>query len=176
MRTFSRPVLRLLRTFHHSFRKTSIQNSGTIHILHGNIDTEYLKAKPLRLSRPLKLMWLYSVKLISTETTGDPRVSKRPDFRGLFRFPKKLNFLISVFLYFWGIFGYISGTKRATGDPQVSKRPDFLGLFRFPKKELIFGFLYFCISVFLYFFWISGHISGTKRATGDLRVSKGLDF
>ena len=55
-------------------------------------------------------------------------------FEGFSDFQKKLNFLISVFLYFLGIFGYISGTKRATGDPQVSKWPDFLGLFGFPKK------------------------------------------
>ena len=89
--------------------------------------------------------------LISTDysgtkrATGDPQVSKRPDFQGFFRFPKRLNCLISVFLYFsiFWISVSISETKRATGDPQVSKQPDFLGLFRFPKK-IIFGFLYFC--------------------------------
>ena len=94
--------------------------------------------------------------LISTDysetkrATGDPQVSKRPDFQGFFRFPKRLNCLISVFLYFsiFWISVSISETKRATGDPQVSKRPDFLGLFRFPKKRInfrIFVFLYFCI-------------------------------
>ena len=89
--------------------------------------------------------------LISTDysgtkrATGDPQVSKRPYFQGFFRFPKRLNCLISVFLYFsiFWISVSISETKRATGDPQVSKQPDFLGLFRFPKK-IIFGFLYFC--------------------------------
>merc|ERR1712055_1085796 len=71
--------------------------------------------------------------------TGDPLVSKRPDFRGLFGFSKKnygLDFWISGFLDFWisGFFwisGYISATKRATGDPLVSKRPDLRGLFGF---------------------------------------------
>ena len=131
---------------------------------------------PLWLSRPLKLMRLYNVKLISTDnsgtkrSTGDPRVSKRPDFLGLFRSPK-INwiFLCLYFCFFW-IYGYISGTKRVTGDPQVSKRPDFRGLFRFPKSKWIFGVLYFII------FWITGHISGTKRATRDLRVSKRPNF
>ena len=139
-------------------------------------------------------MRLYNVKVISTDifgtkrATGDPRVSKRPDFQGLFRFPKKLefsDFCISVFLYFLGIFGYISGTKRATGDPQVSKRPDFLGLFRFPKKELIFGFLYFCISVFFLDFWPylrneksyqrSSDIN-TTRFLRDFHIFKKVDF
>ena len=74
--------------------------------------------------------------------------------------------------------GHISGTKWTTRDPQVSKRPKFWGLFRFSNKNRIFGFLDFCISVFLYFciFWISGHISGTKRATGDFLMSKRPDF
>ena len=132
----------------------------------------------------LVFFWIVGHISGTKRATGDPLVSKRPDFRGLFGFSKKnygLDFWISGFLDFWisGFFwisGYISATKRATDDFLMSKRPDFLGLFRFPKKELIFGFLYFCISVFLYFFWISGHISGTKRATGDLRVSKQPDF
>ena len=54
----------------------------------------------------------------------------------------------------------------------MSKRPDFLGLFRFSEEM---DFLDFCISVFLdswVFIWISGHISGTKRATADPLVSK----
>jgi len=75
-------------------------------------------------------------------------MSKRPDFRGLFVFSKKITFRISGFLDFWilGFFwisGYISATKRATGDPLVSKRPDFLGLFGFSKKMT---------------FWISGFL------------------
>ena len=47
----------------------------------------------------------------------------------------------------------------------------FKGLSDF-QKNLIFEFLEFWISVFLYYFWISGHILGTKRATGDPLVSK----
>ena len=33
--------------------------------------------------------------------TGDPLVSKRPDFRGLFGFSKKITFWMSGFLDFW---------------------------------------------------------------------------
>ena len=78
---------------------------------------------------------------------------------------------------FW-ISGHISATKRATGDPLVSKRPDFRGLFGFSKKITfwISGFLYFLIFGFLDFFWISGYISATKRATGDFLMSKRPDF
>ena len=59
---------------------------------------------------PLKSMRLYNVKVISTDifgtkrATGDPRVSKRPYFRGLFRFPKKnwiFELWISGFLDFF---------------------------------------------------------------------------
>ena len=89
---------------------------------------------------PLKSMRLYNVKVISTDifgtkrATGDPRVSKRPDFQGLFRFPKKIEFLNCGFQDFWissffWISGHIFGTRRATGDPLVSKRPKFLGLY-----------------------------------------------
>ena len=83
--------------------------------------------------------------------TGDPLVSKRPDFWGLFGYSKKwrfefLDFWISGF--FW-ISGHIFGTRRATGDPLVSKRPKFLGLYRFTKK---LDFLGFWISGFLDFF------------------------
>ena len=95
---------------------------------------------------PLKSMRLYNVKVISTDifgtkrATGDPRVSKRPDFQGLFRFPKKIEFLNCGFQDFWissffWISGHIFGTRRATGDPLVSKRPKFLGLYRFTKKS-----------------------------------------
>ena len=38
--------------------------------------------------------------------TGDPLVSKRPDFRGLFGFSKKMTFSISGFLDFW-ISGFV---------------------------------------------------------------------
>ena len=81
-----------------------------------------------------------------------------------------LDFFISGFIFS----GYISATKRATGDFLMSKRPDFRGLFGFSKKNYgldfwISGFLDFWISGF---FWISGYISVTKRATGDPLVSK----
>ena len=46
----------------------------------------------------------------------------------------------------------------------------------FSDFQKLIEFLDFCISGFLYFFWISGHISGTKRATGDPLVSKRPDF
>merc|ERR1712055_1160850 len=73
--------------------------------------------------------------------TGDPLVSKRPDFRGLFGFSKKITVWIFGFLDFWisGFFwisGYISATKRATGDFLMSKRPDFRGLFGLSKKMM----------------------------------------
>ena len=109
---------------------------------------------------PLKSMRLYNVKVISTDifgtkrATGDPRVSKRPYFLGLFGFPKKIEFLNCGFQDFWissffWISFHIFGTKRATGDPLVSKRPKFLGLYRFTKKNY---FLDFWISGFLDFF------------------------
>jgi len=105
------------------------------------------------------------------------------EFSRAFWIFQKNTFWISGFLDFWisGFFwisGYISATKRATGDPLVSKRPDFRGLFGFSKKNYgldfwISGFLDFWISGF---FWISGYISATKRATGDPLVSKRPDF
>ena len=60
----------------------------------------------------------------------------------------------------------------------MSKRPDFRGLFGFSKTNYgldfwISGFLDFWISGF---FWISGYISATKRATGDFLMSKRPDF
>ena len=82
---------------------------------------------------PLKSMRLYNVKVISTDVfgtkraTGDPLVSKRPKFLGLYRFTKKLDFLgfwISGFLDFFPFFWisvHIFGNKRATGGLLVSK-------------------------------------------------------
>ena len=71
-----------------------------------------------------------------------------------------LDFLISGFLNFW-IFGFL----------------DFW-IFGFSDFWIIgfFEFLDFWIFGFLDFFWISGYILATKRATGDLLVSKLPDF
>ena len=64
-----------------------------------------------------------------------------------------------------------SGTKRATGDLLVSKL-NFQTVFQIFNitQKWISGFLDFI------FFWISGRILGTKKATGDPRVSKREDF
>ena len=132
-------------------------------------------------------MRLYNVKVISTDifgtkrATGDPRVSKRPYFLGLFGFPKKIEFLNCGFQDFWissffWISFHIFGTKRATGDPLVSKRPKFLGLYRFTKKLDFLGFWISGFLDFFPFFWISVHIFGNKRATGDPLVSKWPKF
>ena len=57
---------------------------------------------------------------------------------------KLFDFWISGF---FGIYGYISATKRATGVFLMSKRPDFRGLFSFSKKMTFWipGFLDFWI-------------------------------
>ena len=67
-----------------------------------------------------------------------------------------LHYVLSdvCFLDFWPYLG-----NEKSGDLLVSKQPDL--------------FLDFLISEF---FWIYGHISGTRRATRDLLVSKHLDF
>ena len=79
------------------------------------------------------------------------------------------GFFDQFFLDFWRYLGNEKSYRRSTG----VKTTGFLGLFRFSKTNQIFGFLDDWISVF---FWISGHILGTKRATGDPRVSKRPDF
>jgi len=110
--------------------------------------------------------------------TGDPLVSKRPNFRGLFGFSKKYEFLdfwISGFLDF---FGFLAISRQRKELPEVRWCQNdriFEGFLDFPKhmKFWISGFLDFWISGFV---WISGYISATKRATKNPLVSKRPDF
>ena len=83
-----------------------------------------------------------------------------------------MNFWISLFLYF-GIFldfWLYLGNEKSYWRSTVVKTTGFFQGFPISKKD---DFLDFFISVF---FFISGHISETKRATGDPLVSKRPDF
>ena len=88
--------------------------------------------------------------LISTDysgtkrATGDPQVSKRPDFQRFFRFPKRLNCLISVFLYFLDFCLYLGNEKSYWRSAGV-KTTWFSRAFQISKEN------YFRIFVFLYF-------------------------
>ena len=102
-------------------------------------------------------------------------------FEGFSDFQNKIEFMNCGFLDFWissffWISFHIFGTRRATGDPLVSKRPKFLGLYRFTKKLDFLGFWISGFLDFFPFFWISVHIFGNKRATGDPLVSKWPKF
>ena len=75
------------------------------------------------------------------------------------------------------------GVNQASHACQKKENIDqiFEGFLDFPKKYEILnfwisGFLYFWNFGFLDFFWISGYILATKRATGDPLVSKRPDF
>ena len=113
---------------------TFFGNFWPLFVIVGNFFIFFGNPWPLRLSRPLKLMRLYNVKLISTDNsgtkraTGDPRVSKRPDFQGLFRF---LNFLISVFLYFCIFWGFLAISR---------ERKELLEIRRCQNDQIFEGF------------------------------------
>ena len=77
------------------------------------------------------------------------------------------NFQKSFKIGFWNLwisvlFGQILGTKRAHQRSAIVKTTRFFRAFQIFKKV---GVLAFWISGY---FWISGHISGTKSATGGL--------
>ena len=104
----------------------------------------------------------------------------------LFHFQKNMKLLISGFLDFL-IFGFLDFFGFLAISRQRKKLPEirwcqndriFEGFLDFPKKYEILdfwisGFLDFWISGF---FWISGYISATKRATRNPLVSKRPDF
>ena len=107
-------------------------------------------------------------------------------FEGFLDFPKNMKFWISGFLDFW-ISGFLDfwifldfrlylGNEKSYQKSAGVKTTRFLRAFWIFQKNMKFwisGFLDFWISGF---FWISGYISATKRATGDPLVSKRPDF
>ena len=104
--------------------------------------------------------------------SGDPLVSKRPDFREVFKCWANMMFLYFCISAFFWISSCISGKRGATEELLVSKRLYFLGLIKCQQQVM---FLDFCISgnlVFCFGFLDFLDFWERIRGTGDLLVSK----